>query len=801
MTQSKSEQTPNWALEAIRKARNEQWTWLDLRGNQDKQLVVFPKEIIQLKNLQMLFLSDNKLTTIPNNINKLIDLEVLDLGGNPLVNMPQAVTRLDNLKELRLYSNQLTTLPTSIARLSKLQKLLLSGNKLTTIPDVITRLTTLQKLSLNFNEITNVPETITQLAQLKSLDLSGNRLKVIPSWLIELPKLEELYLHGNSIDQPPPEVLKLKMLKSVDLESLRLYFRQQKEAGEEALFEAKLLIVGEPGAGKTSLARKLINPAIPLLFTKDESTKGIDVHTWTFPVPDNIQGGLNAHASDFQVNIWDFGGQEIYHATHQFFLSRRSLYVVVADAREQKTNFFHWLDLIEHLSDRSPVLIFNNAFQNRHWAVNEQQLEAHFPDTFKKPFAFNLAEDKPGLAYLRQKIQEEITQLPHVGDILPRTWVNVRRALENNTQATVTQQEFLQLCNENGFTRIDDALQLSSYFHDLGVILHFQDDPLLKHTVILKPEWGTLAVYRVLDNKTVKANFGFFSRSDLGHIWYESEYVLLHDELLALMMKFQLCYAIPGQKERYIAPQLLSEQPPKYELIQGSASAQKSLQLRYKYESFMPKGLLTRFIVGMHPHIATDSNHQLVWRTGVVLEKDEARAEVVEFYHRREIRIRVTGKNMRDLLTIISYQLDELHRPFHRLKFDKLIPCNCATCRKIGEPHFYKLDTLKTRLEHGKATIECDKPPFNTVHIRPLLDDIGAAIQKGELSFLLRTFNLTFNTEDLRTLCFELGINYDNLPAEALEGKQRELLLLLERNGRILELINLLRQKRPNFNW
>ncbi|WP_347242416.1 hypothetical protein [Nostoc sp. FACHB-888] len=28
---------------------------------------------------------------------------------------------------------------------------------------------------------------------------------------------------------------------------------------------------------------------------------------------------------EFRVNIWDFGGQEIYHATHQFFLTRRSL--------------------------------------------------------------------------------------------------------------------------------------------------------------------------------------------------------------------------------------------------------------------------------------------------------------------------------------------------------------------------------------------------------------------------------------------------------------------------------------------
>jgi internalin A len=652
--------------------------------------------------------------------------------------------------------------------------------------------------------LTTVPSDIIELTSLKALNLGWNQLTMVPRWLVELPKLQTLFLYNNPIRMPPPEVLRLEpdKFEPVDLKSLRAYFRQQAEAGEEAIYEAKLLIVGEPGAGKTSLTRKIIDPAASLP-AKDESTEGIDVHMWAFPLPKNqtfeISKTLKGSPPDFRVNIWDFGGQEIYHATHQFFLSRRSLYVVVADAREQKTDFFHWLDLIEHLSNRSPVLIFNNAFQNRHWAINEQQLQTHFPDTFHKPFAFNLADDEVGLTYLRQKIQEYITNLPHVGDVLPRTWVNVRQALENKTRATVSQEEFLQLCQDNGFTRADDALQLSGYLHDIGVILHFQDDPLLKRTVILKPEWGTDAVYRVLDNDAVKSNWGFFNRADLQHIWHEEEYMLLHDELLALMMKFQLCYTIPNEKDHYIAPQLLSEQPPDYELI--TKDAKKSLYLRYKYEAFMPKGLLVRFIVAMHPHIATNGDKQLVWRTGAVLEKDGARAEVVEFYHRREIRIRVTGKNMRDLLTIISYELDKLHKPFHRLKFDKLIPCNCTTCRTVDEPYFYQLDILKTRLEHGKTVIECDKPPFETVQIQPLLDDIGAAVQSADLPTLLRSLNRNFNDDDFRTVCLDLGIKYDNLLGEGLKGKQRELLLLLQRNGRLPELINLLREKRPNWNW
>ena len=75
--------------------------------------------------------------------------------------------------------------------------------------------------------------------------------------------------------------------------------------------EAKLLILGEVGAGKTSLANKLINANYTL--REEKSTHGINVLKFLpFPVEGDRQ---------FKVNIWDFGGQEIYHATHKFFLT------------------------------------------------------------------------------------------------------------------------------------------------------------------------------------------------------------------------------------------------------------------------------------------------------------------------------------------------------------------------------------------------------------------------------------------------------------------------------------------------
>ena len=103
----------------------------------------------------------------------------------------------------------------------------------------------------------------------------------------------------------------------------------------------------------------------------------------------------------------------------------------------------------------------------------------------KETLATNLATNR-GLDDVLAEIKHHIQRLPHVGSELPRTWVQVRRALEADPRNTIGVEEYLDICANNGFTALKDKLQLSGYLHDLGVCLHFQDDALLKRTVILK---------------------------------------------------------------------------------------------------------------------------------------------------------------------------------------------------------------------------------------------------------------------------------------------------------------------------
>ncbi|MBW4449891.1 MAG: hypothetical protein KME38_24405 [Spirirestis rafaelensis WJT71-NPBG6] len=495
----------------------------------------------------------------------------------------------------------------------------------------------------------------------------------------------------------PPEIRKK------GFRAILNFYKQQIEQETDYLYEAKLLIVGEGGAGKTTLAKKIQNSDYQL--EQDEiSTEGIDIIRWSFPL-ENDRG--------FQVNIWDFGGQEIYHTTHQFFLTKRSFYILVADSRKEDTDFYYWLNVVELLSENSPLLIIKNEKQERKREINERQLRGEFIN-LKETLATNLATNR-GLSEILNKIKHYISNLPHVGTELPKSWIKVREALERDSRDYISLQEYLTICQENGFTTQKDKLQLSGYLHDLGVCLHFQEDDLLIKTVILKPTWGTDAVYKVLDNSQVIQNLGKFDRHDLANIWNENKYLNMRAELLRLMINFKLCYEIPSCPGTYIAPQLLNPNQPEYEWQEND-----NLLLRYEYE-FMPKGILTRFIVEMHSWI----EGQTVWRSGVVLNKDQAQAEVIEYYryHKGEIRIRVSGKRKRDLLVTVRHELDKIHSSYERLKYKILVPCNCQACKGNQTPHFYPLQVLYKFIDDKQTQIQCQNS-YQMVNVRGLIDDV-----------------------------------------------------------------------------
>jgi hypothetical protein len=67
-----------------------------------------------------------------------------------------------------------------------------------------------------------------------------------------------------------------------------------------------------------------------------------------------------------------------------------------------------------------------------------------------------------------------------------------------------------------------------------------------------------------------------------------------------------------------------------------------------------------------------------------------------------------------------------------------------------------------------------------------------------ELRLRLRAvLDAVFSENDLRDLCFDMDIDYDNLPGSGKSARARELILYCENRGRLNELTDHVRRLRP----
>jgi internalin A len=386
---------------------------------------------------------------------------------------------------------------------------------------------------------------------------------------------------------------------------------------------------------------------------------------------------------------------------------------LVSDKPEEEANLHYWLHLVETLSGNSPSIIILNTRLEKIIEINKRLLRGQF-ENLKEIFVTDLG-DGSDFSEVLDEIKHNIRRLPHVGVPVPRTWVRVREALKTNKSDHIRLDEYLDICRIYGSLDPKDGMQLSEYFHNIGVFLHYKDDVLLKKTVILNPNWGIDAVRKILDNKDIAKRHGQFTRDDIQNIWYEPTYADMHDELLKLMMNFGLCYEISNQKGAYIAPQLLSINQPQYEWIDTD-----NIIVRYTYE-LMPVGILAQLITKMHKYIL---DGKIVWKNGVVLKIDKTYIEIVEYHRKREIQMRIFGPNKKMALGIFNILFDQIHATYKNLvRHDKWIPCNCDACKTNPKPHYYPYETLQRFSNDNQDEIQCLQS-YRMVSVRELIDDV-----------------------------------------------------------------------------
>lgn len=670
--------------------------YLDLFGNSIQEI---PDWFFRFNRLEHLSLKNNTLKELPTIVFTIPNIKYLNLADNQIHEIKGHYFRnLMGIEKVDISYNQITSIPSEKIVCPKCKSLSIKGNKLQKFPSVLSDTNTLEKLDLSENQITSIEDdAFDGLENLIELDLSFNLLQYLPTSIGKLKKLKRLNLSGNDISSLPKEFENLTSLESLDFNNnpigrAPVEISSQGVSGiinyylslgdNVQLFEAKLLIVGQGNVGKTYLMNRLIHDSIP----ETKTTEGIDIKTW------KIQ---TQSSPDFRVNIWDFGGQEIYHSTHQFFLTNRSLYLLIWEARTDQhlISFDYWLNVIRLLSNNSPVIIVLNKIDERIANIDEKSLKHKFKNIVS--FHQVSATNGQNIDLLKIKIGAEIDSLPLIGDKLPKVWLEIRTILESQEANYISAEQYLSICNQHGLSN-KRALFLSQYFHDLGVFLHFQDDNLLRNILFLKPEWATNAVYKILDSKEVITRDGEFDSNLLDSILdgFERD---KRPYIVTLMKKFELCFEV--EKDLFLIPELL-----KPEIIEFDWDYKDNLRFEYHYD-FMPAGIMARFIVRTR-NLVYDKTF---WKNGVIIQRENTRALVTIDQYSRKLYIWIHGNNATFLLEIIRKELNDIHQSLNYPDVPERIPCICVKCVNSKTPHLFNYAFVKRiGFENTFRTLPCE---------------------------------------------------------------------------------------------
>uniref|UniRef100_UPI00405685BE COR domain-containing protein n=1 Tax=Candidatus Electronema sp. TaxID=2698783 RepID=UPI00405685BE len=606
-------------------------------------------------------------------VQQFVNLQTLDLSGNQISDY-SFLKELDQLQWLDLSGNQISDISFP-KQLVNLQTLSLSWNDISDISS-LQQLVNLQSLDLSFNKICDI-SFLKELDQLQWLDLRSNKIIRLPQWIAEhSPEIvystnldqNTINVGGNPLTHPPPEIIQQGR------EAIRAYFRSLEKDEAVTLHEAKVLLVGDGKAGKTSLLKRLQG----LPFDEHESqTHGINVQ----PLLGSEIAGFANPDEDCRLHFWDFGGQEIMHASHRFFMSKRSLYILVLDSRDDTGRcHWRWLRHIEKYGDKPPCIVAMNKMDaNPSYNIEQKSINSRFPAIENRFFQIS-CKSNDGLPELVRSMAASVPKTPLYGLVISKSWLTIRKRLETATeeQNYISREQFLAICKEHGVQDEESRMTLLKFLNDLGTVLFFEKLKLAD-IYVLDPHWVTVGVYKIINS--AKTKDGLLREEDLEFILNQEpvradEYdpakkafaytVREQEYLVRIMEEFELCYRY--DKHLHILPSQLPKEPEQEPELRGG----NLLRFIMEYD-FLPSSLFPRLMVRLKEDIP-DRRQQ--WRHGMYLENKQFGVQAIVRMEEQSSRITISiyggPHDKQRYLCVIRHHIAGLG--FQELKPKELVP-------------------------------------------------------------------------------------------------------------------------------
>jgi signal recognition particle receptor subunit beta len=428
------------------------------------------------------------------------------------------------------------------------------------------------------------------------------------------------------------------------------------------LKRVRAIFIGPGEVGKTSLIRALHGEDV--IHGGEPMTQGVAIKDAALSTNQmEEEAGVFTSVTDYKdddltVHFWDFGGQVMAHATHQFFLRSKCLYVIVLAGRAERNpneEAEYWLEHVRAFGDNAPVLLVGNKADAMPVNLDLTTLKQKFPNiagfhslsctqaksAFKDDFELFRKKFVANLRALGQNVQH----------FSPEQF-RVLKTIEQNAEQNdfLNERRFDEICEANGIVMEGPGGRdsLLDIFDKLGIVMHFERLPFLTDYV-LNPRWLTYGVYTIMYSKEAETAKGRLSEVSLVSILKKANPSISDGRVLRYpadrcaiianaMIAFRVAYRI--KTGEFVIPALLPPEQPNHDFKPDGA-----LAFRFDFDGFLPRHVLPALAVGHFQDIAKVSGREIIWQNGVLLRprRQDTEALVRADYHTRTIDIRVKG--------------------------------------------------------------------------------------------------------------------------------------------------------------
>ncbi|KAL5505743.1 hypothetical protein EMCRGX_G007231 [Ephydatia muelleri] len=524
----------------------------------------------ELKDVKHLYLSGNGLKTLPL-AECFLQVKKLDLQQNDLVTIPEYILELPSLCELNLSRNKLEMLPKLTAWSISLLSLDLSHNKLSTIPGGVIA-ARIYSLNLSSNEFKEVPLCVCYFQTLHVLDLSNNKdIRTLPAEMGRLRRLQSLDLSGlTGLCDPPKSV-------THDVNECISYLRNKLYCFKP-FFCMKLVLLGMPNCGKTTLGRKLQGREC-----ESETKVELDISEWNYKP--------NVFKTSFSFSVWDFVGTKEFFATYHCCLTKGSIYLVVFNVKNGRAaleEIQFWLTNLALSMPSSCVHIVGTHLDEV--PKNERdELDGllHEISGIASKFSGRLKIEQICAVGLGNEIQL-VTKLKDsiymtaseykvggsllMGQMVPASYQTLNKSFSDLImhvkKTIIDRSEFKSLIHDLGLNDIqtDDELdQITRFLTDIGTILHYNDPSNnLAKLYFVDPPWLCKMIYSTVKSTETDTCFinGIKDVKSVSYLLHKEMFPLEYfDQYITLLDRFEIALVL--EESKILIPSQLSTMQPR----------------------------------------------------------------------------------------------------------------------------------------------------------------------------------------------------------------------------------------------